>query len=175
MAIQYSDTFIKLLSAFLILIIGLILGQVASNIIKRLLKGLEINKVLEEQLKIKVQLERYLGGFIKYLIYFITVILVLNRIGVSTKVLQIILIIVLAIVIIFVVLAFKDWLPNLISGFYIIKSGKIKKDDIIKIKGVSGKVIQVSLLETKIETNNNEVIFIPNHNITKYELTKVKK
>ncbi len=173
--VQYSETLINILSAFLILIIGLILAQILSNIIRKVIKGMEISKTLEDQLKIKFKLEKYLASIVKYILYLVTIILVLNKLGVSTRVLEIIFIIIIVAMIIFIILAFKDWLPNLISGFYIIKSQKLEKGDIIKVKGITGRVMQINLLETKIETNNNEIIFIPNHTITKYEVTKVKK
>lgn len=173
--VQYSETWLKLLTAFLVVILGLIIGQISSNIIKRFLKSMELNKILEDQLKIKLQLEKYLASTIKYIIYFATAIIALNTIGIPTRVLQIILIIFLILIILFIILAFKDWLPNLISGFYILRTQRIKKGDTIKSRGITGKVIQINLLETKIETNNNEVIFIPNHNLTRYEVTKVHK
>ena len=172
--VEYSDTVIKILSAFLIAVFGIIVAQIASNITKRLLKGMEINKVLEEQLKVKWQLEKYLAYITRYLIYFLTIIIVLNIMGIPTRVLKIVFIIILIIIVLFVVLAFRDWLPNIVSGFYILRTKKIKKGDNISSKSIKGKVIKVNLLETQIETNNNEVISIPNHNLTKYELRKEK-
>ena len=47
------------------------------------------------------------------------------------------------------------------------KNKTIKKGDIITIDGVKGKIIGITLLETKIETNNKEIIFIPNANVAK--------
>ena len=171
---EYSELLIRILGAFLILILGLIVAQILSNILRKIIRGTEISKALEEQLKLKIPLESYISSFLKYLIYFITIIIVLSQLGISTKILQTILVILIILITIFVILAFKDWIPNLISGFYIIKTQKVKVNDIIKVKGIKGKVIQVNLLETKIETNNNEVIFIPNSNLTKFELTKEK-
>ena len=172
--VLYSDLLINILSAFLILVIGLIIAQIGSNILRRFLRGTQLNKILDEQLKIKLNLENYLSLILKYLIYLITIILILNKLNVPTKILQVILIIFAILVLIFIIFAFKDWLPNLISGFYIIRTEKVKKGDIIKIKDIKGKVIEVNLLETKIETNNNEFIFIPNSNITQFELIKEK-
>ncbi len=172
--VPYTDILIRILSAFLILILGTIATQIFSNILRKFIRGTEITKTLEEQLKLKLPLENYLSSFLKYLIYFVTIIIVLNQLGIPTKTLQIILIVLIILIAIFIILAFKDWLPNLISGFYVLRTQKVEKGDIIKIKGIKGKVIQVNLLETKIETNNNEVIFIPNSNLTKFELVKEK-
>ena len=172
--INYTEILIKVLGAFLILILGLIAGQVVSNIVRKFIKGTEISKTLEDQLKLKVAIERYASATLKYIIYLITVILILGQLGIPTKILQIILIIFLILIVIFIILAFKDWLPNLMAGFYILRTEKVKLGDVIKVKGIKGRVIKINLLETKIETNNNELIFIPNSNITNFEVTKEK-
>ncbi len=172
--LKYSDLAINIIGAFLILITGLILAQIISNLLKKLIRGTEVNKALEEQLKLKFPIDTYVSSICKYLIYFTTIILVLNKIGVSTRILQIILIIIVIVIIIFIILAFKDWLPNILSGFYILKTEKIKINEFIKINGLKGRVIGINLLETKIETDNNEIVFIPNANITKFEVRKEK-
>ena len=54
-------------------------------------------------------------------------------------------------------------------------SGKqLEGTDDITINDIKGKVLQVNLIETKIETNNKEIIFIPNSSITKYKVIKSK-
>ena len=172
--VLYQDLLIKVLGAFLILILGLIIAQIVTNISRKFFKTISISKVLEEQLKLKIPLERYLSSTLKYIVYLITLILILNQLGIPSVTVQWILIIFLILITIFIILAFKDWLPNLISGLYLIRSEKVKPGDKIKVKGITGKVIKVSLLETQIETNNNELIFLPNANITKYEVIKQK-
>lgn len=170
--VVYSDTVIKIITSFLILILGLVLANVLSNILRKVLKEAEINKILAKQFKIKILVENYLVNIFKYLIYFATAITVLNQLGIPTFVLRIIFLVIVVIVIVFIILAFKDWIPNLVSGFYIYKTQKIKAGDIIVMNGLQGKVKRINLIETKILTKNNEVIFIPNSNITKYEVVK---
>ncbi|HIH25714.1 MAG TPA: mechanosensitive ion channel [Nanoarchaeota archaeon] len=168
----YSDTVIKIITSFLILILGLVLANVLSNILRKVLKEAEINKILAKQFKIKISVENYLVNIFKYLIYFAAAITVLNQLGIPTFILRIIFLVIVIIVIVFIVLAFKDWIPNLVSGFYIYKTQKIKTGDTIIMNGLTGKVKRINLIETKIITKNNEVIFIPNSNITKYEIVK---
>src|SRR3989338_3632458 len=156
--VPYQELLIRLLTGFLILIMGLIIAQVTSNILRRFIKGIEVNKTLEQQLKIKINLENYISAIVKYIIYLITIIFALNQLGVSTKILQTILVVFIILIVIFIILAFKDWLPNLISGIYIIRTEKIKLGDKIKTKDIKGKVIEIKLLETKIETNKNDIM-----------------
>ena len=164
----YSDTVIKIITSFLILILGLVLANVLSNILRKVLKEAEINKILAKQFKIKISVENYLVNIFKYLIYFINIVKPVS----NFFILRIIFLVIVIIVIVFIVLAFKDWIPNLVSGFYIYKTQKIKTGDTIIMNGLTGKVKRINLIETKIITKNNEVIFIPNSNITKYEIVK---
>jgi len=170
--VGYSNTVINIITAFLITILGLIIGNIFSNILKRFLKGLEINRIFKEQIKREVKIEEYFAYFIKYFIYLITIIIALDQMGLPTKVLKIIFILIGIAIIVFTILAFKDWVPNIIAGLYIYKNNKVKIGDIIKVKGVKGKIIEMNLVETKIETNNNELIFIPNSNMVRYEVVK---
>ncbi|HLC58612.1 MAG TPA: mechanosensitive ion channel domain-containing protein [Candidatus Nanoarchaeia archaeon] len=175
MAIEYQSLFINILGAFLIIILGLILGQIISNIIRRFIRGIGASKILEQQLKVKVKLDTYISTILKYTIYLIAIILALNQLGLSTKVLKILFIIILIFIIIFTILAFKDWLPNLLAGIYLIRTKKIKKGEIIKISEIEGRILEVNLLETKIETNNKEILFIPNSTITRKVVKIIKK
>jgi len=163
----YSLTSINFISAFFILILGFVFGNVVSNIVKKILKGLEINKRLKEQLNVKLALEALVSSVIKYVIFAIALITALTRIGLSTRIFYIILGIILLSTILFTLLAMKDWVPNLISGFYLLKTKKLKRGATLQVKGVQGKVVQVNLLETKIRTEKDELIFIPNSLITK--------
>ena len=54
---------------------------------------------------------------------------------------------------------------------------KFKVGQVIKVKGMQGKIIQITLLETKIETKTGDIIFIPNSVLNKTEVTymRVKK
>ena len=106
--VEYSEHLMRALSAFLILIIGLIIAQVVSNILRKFLKGVGLSQILEDQLKVKFPLEKHISNILKYLIYAITIILVLNKLGIPTRILQIILIILIVTIFIFIILYVKD-------------------------------------------------------------------
>ena len=170
---QYSQLTINLLSAFLTLIITLVIGNILHNILRRILRGIELNKILEKDLKLKVQLEQTIANILKYIIYLIGLIAILNQLGISTQVIWTIFLVLLAIILIFTSLSLKDVVPNIFAGIYINKTKKIRIGETIKVKGVEGQVIAIKLLETKIETKNKEVIFIPNSVLTKEEVIKL--
>lgn len=167
---NYSQNIINVITALLVVLLGLFVANISSNSLRRILRNIEINNIFKEELKLS--LDGILSNITKYAIYFITAIIALNRIGVSTRTIQMVFLIFLAVAIVFVILAFKDFAPNLVSGFYILRTRKINKGDWILIDGLEGKIMAVNLVETKIETKNKELIFIPNSRIMKYKVIK---
>ncbi|MBU2633794.1 MAG: mechanosensitive ion channel family protein [Nanoarchaeota archaeon] len=170
--ITISEPIIRVIVAIVILLFGLIFAKFFSKLIKKILKELEINRVLKEQTKIKVPIEEFLASLVKYIIYFIAVIMALNQLGLTTTSLYVILVVILVIIIIFIILAVKDFIPNIISGFFIHQKRSLKEGDTIKIKDIEGTIIHVNLVETKIETKSKDTIYIPNSLLTKNIITK---
>ena len=70
------------------------------------------------------------------------------------------------------ILAVKDFIPNLVAGFYVRQKEKIKPNDTINVNNTEGKVMAVDLTETKIKTKDNDTIFIPNSILVKSKIIK---
>ena len=170
--LSVNDTLLKGVAAIIILLAGLIIANILSKLTKKLLKELEINKILKTKLNISLPIENIISGTLKYLIYFVVIILSLNQLGITTKVLYIILVGILIIIIAIILLSIKDLIPNVISGFLIYKQKKLKVGDTIQIKDLEGKIIEINLLETKIETKNKEIVHLPNLLVTKEKIIK---
>jgi small-conductance mechanosensitive channel len=81
----------------------------------------------------------------------------------------------LILIILSILLAIKDFIPNIISGFLIYKKNLIQQGDKIKIEGLSGKVRKINLVETEVKTSSGDIIHIPNSTLTKKELVVKKK
>lgn len=163
---------IKLIAAISIVVVGLLLGYIASRLVKRLLQELELNKILKEQ-GMKMPLEELISSFVRYIIYFIALIFALSELGLETIAFSIILGVILVIMIAFVVLAFKDFIPNVTAGFFIHQQGIIKKGDRIKFRSSEGVIVHTDLNETRLKLDNGDVIFIPNSILIKDEIVKV--
>jgi len=173
---QNNDGFIvNLVAAVIILLIGLVVATILSKLLKKLLHEIEVDKILKEQVGIKVPLEEILSTITKYLVYFIAIIMALAQLGLEAVILYIILIAIFVILLIFIILAFKDFIPNFSAGFFIHQKSMIKKGDYIKINGAEGKVINVGIIETEIQTKTKDRIYIPNSILTKNRLIKKKK
>ncbi|MBI4447746.1 mechanosensitive ion channel [Candidatus Woesearchaeota archaeon] len=163
----------KAVTALSIIIFALIMGLLIKKVIKKILHELEIDKILKEE-GIKLPVEEFVAAMAKYLIYFIGVIWALTEIGLATTVLHILLIVILVIVTIFIILAVKDFVPNITAGIFIHQRGIVKKGDYIKVKSVEGTVMEIDLVEIKIKTNEGDVMLIPNSVLTKNEVLKKK-
>lgn len=166
---------IKLVAAIAILSLGYIAARFSSRLIHKILHELETDRVLEEQAGFKVPLEEFLSQVAKYLIYFIAIIVALNHLGLTTTILQILLIVALIILIAFAILAFKDFIPNVFAGFLIHQKKKVKPGDFIRVKNIEGIVIHVNLTETRVKTKKREIIYIPNSILLKNEVIKRSK
>ena len=62
---------------------------------------------------------------------------------------------------------------NLISGLFLIAERPFAIGDVIKVGGVTGEVLSVDLLSTKIRTFDNLFVRVPNESIIKSEVTNM--
>ena len=170
-----SDVILKLVSSILIIIIGLVIGRFIGKLTQKILNNLQLNRILKSETNIKILLEEALASILKYVIYFISLIAALNQLGLAPIVFTIILIIVLVFMVFFIILALKDFIPNIMAGFVIHQKGFIKKNDYIRVKSVEGRIEQIGLTEVKLITKNKDVVFVPNITLVKNEVIKYKK
>jgi len=167
--------FVNLVAAVVILLIGIVAAGILSKLVKRVLHELEVDKILKNQAGVRIPLEDVLSSIVKYLVYSVAVVMALTQLGLNTIVLYILLFVMLFMLFAFIVLAFKDFIPNFSAGFFIHQKGMIKKGDYIIVNGAEGRVVNVSLIETEIETNKKDRIFIPNSILTKNRVIKKRK
>lgn len=172
---NFSGFFTKFLVAVVILLIGFIVGKLLGRMVFKFLHSMEINHNLNKLANINVGVEEILEAFTTYFIYFITIVMVLQQLGLATTVLNMIAGGVIVIIILSTLLGVKDFIPNAVAGFILQRKNFISVGETIKVKGMQGKVVKISLVETKIETKDQDIIFIPNSVLTKTEVIKVKK
>ncbi len=167
--------FFRLIAAISILLMGLVVGRFLGKLIERILNELELDEVLKKHLGIKIPLEHLIGNIVKFIVYTIAIFLALNQLGLTTRLLYIILIIIFVILIIFIVFALKDFIPNVVAGFLIYQRKIVEIGDVIKTDSIKGKVIEISFIETRIKTKSNDIIVVPNVFLVKNLLTKKEK
>lgn len=178
--VRASDAFvnnqllIKTASALIILFIGFIIGRITGKLVLKLLKEIEFDKTLRKATGSKTLFSHVIAHSVSYLIYFLTIILSLESLGLTTFVLNMILVVVLVIIGISVVMALKDFIPNFMGGYSLRNKNIFHKGDYIKVGSVQGKIQSIKLLETYIESTNKDLIVIPNAYFIKNLVIKKK-
>ncbi len=169
-----SGMFYKFIVSIVILLIGFILGKILGRLIYRFLHSFEVNETFSKLTGATLKIEEIAETFTTYFIYFITIVIVLQQIGLASTILHMIAAGIILLIILSTFLGIKDFIPNAIAGFFMQNNKKFRIGQVIKVKGMQGKIIQITLLETKIETRSGDIIFIPNSVLNKTEVTYMR-
>ena len=168
-----SGLLTNMIVAIVILLVGFIIGKILGRLTQKILHEVEVNRILKKATSVKVNLESIVAHFVTYFIYFIAIIMALNQLGLTTTILYIISIAIIALIVLSVFLGIKDFFPNMIAGFFIYSKRFVERGDVIEVKGITGKVERISLVETTLKTKNGDLIYIPNSMFTKEQFKKV--
>jgi small-conductance mechanosensitive channel len=145
--------------AVIILLGGLIIGNIARKLLAKLFKEININK-LAIKMEISADLSIIISTLIAYIIYIISIILFLDYLNIRLYVILLITLGILVLVGLSLLVGIKDVIPNLIGG---IKSRKkIKVGKIVDMNGISGKVEKRGWFVTKVKTRSGEELHFPN-------------
>ena len=170
-----GSVLIKLIGAIALLLIGFIVARILSKLVLRVLHELEMNRILKEQANVTLPVEEFLSAATKYLVYFIALIMALAQLGLQTVVLYILLTLILVILVAFIILAFKDLIPNVTAGFVLHQKRLLKVGDRIKVKDTDGTVLAFTLTETRLKLKNGDEVLIPNALLLRHEIIKKKR
>lgn len=164
--------YLKIVVSAIILFVGLISGQLLSRLIKKLLTEVQLDKMLNLATGISIKLESSIASITKYLIYFVFLLWALENLGLGSIILNILAAGVVVLIIIGLLLAIKDFVPNAVAGIFILFKKIVEKDDEVKIGTITGKVVEVELIETIIKTKSGDTIYVPNSNLIKENIVK---
>ncbi|MEX2543090.1 MAG: mechanosensitive ion channel family protein [Trueperaceae bacterium] len=64
---------------------------------------------------------------------------------------------------------------NLISGLFLTLENAVAVGDVIRVEGVTGEVLSVDLLSTKVRTFDNLLVRIPNETMVKTQITNLNR
>jgi len=142
---------INLIAALAIFIVGRWIARFVTNTLKKVMVRHEVDPTLVN----------FLGNLIYALLLIVVILTALGRLGVeSTSLLAIFGAAGLAIG-----LALKDSLSNFAAGVMLILFRPFRQGDFVEIGGVSGKVEEIRIFSTRLNTGDNISIIIPNGNI----------
>jgi len=170
----FSSVLNQIIIAAIIILVGFIAGRMLGKLVRNLLHEVALDK-LGNTVGIKVSLEELLGHVVTYAVYFVAVVMALDKLGLDTFVFNILAGGVIAIVLLSVLLAIKDLIPNMFAGFFLRQRGIVKEGDRISVDDIDGKVVKVDIMEVKLETKKGDTIFIPNSLMLKKKIIKKKR
>ena len=168
----YLELATKVMLVLAILLIGFIIGRLLGKLTQKTMQRVGLNN-FADKIGIGFSLELFFGNAVAYLVYFTTVLISLNKLGLTTTILHIIATGMIVFIILLTAISLRDILPNVIAGFTIKQKGIIKIGDNITIQGKTGKIKKINLTEILLETKKEEV-YIPNSILIKEEIIKKK-
>ncbi len=154
--------FYSIIIGIVILLIGFGAGVLAKRIVHRVLREIELNKIMSK-VGMRHNLERTISIVISYLIYIVTIIIFLKQFGVIP--IYIVYLIVGAILMLMAltfIVGLKDVIPNFVAWVLLQRKGKIKEGYHVNVREIYGVVERVGFLETEIKTDNNDILYVPN-------------
>jgi small conductance mechanosensitive channel len=143
--IEYSP---KLISAFIILFIGLY----AIRIINRLVRKIMLKR------KFEATLTQFLGDILLWGLRVLLFVTFISKLGIETSSF----VAILGAMGLAIGLALQGSLSNFAGGMLIIIFKPFKYGDLIEAQGMIATVSEIQIFNTKLTTANNQVVFIPN-------------
>lgn len=168
-----QPVFSDMLLALIIILAGFILGRLLGKLLQRVLGELSLSKMIAQATGFHLGVEQFFGKVLSYAIYFIAIVMALDQLGLKTYIINIISAGFLIIIILSVFLSIKDFVPNIMAGLFLLRKRKLKEGTMIRFQNIEGKVLQVSLVETKVQARNKDTIYIPNALLTKHEFVEL--
>ncbi len=153
----FTNNFWNIIIFFAVLAIGIIVIKVTLNLINKIMQKTKIEKVTQG----------FLYHVIKFVMYLVFILILLNLVGISiTGLLTTISAMVLA-----VGMALQNLITNVANGIVIVTMNMFKKGDYVSVSGVEGSIDDINFLFTTIITTDNKKITIPNSSILNNPVT----
>lgn len=146
------STLSNFVPALIFLLIALIATKIILRVVRKMISNFEIEK----------SLHTFIMSIAKFLLYAVTLIIVLGILGIPITSL----VAVLSILGLAFSLAVQGSLSNLAGGVTILATKPFKVGDFTEIGDVSGTVVEIGLFYTKLCTSDKKDIFIPNANVS---------
>ena len=133
-----------------------VLGLMASNFIS--------NFIQKSSDSLSSKYFKFFGAFVKSMLIVVITVLAVRQLKIDTKlldnILQILLVAGGTVLALSLGLGTRDIAKAIVSGFY--AKDLYKKDAFVKVKNYKGKLVEVGLLTTMIETSDGKKVHLPN-------------
>jgi small conductance mechanosensitive channel len=162
---DYANTFItvlvdyspKVISAFLILFIGLYTIRLINRFIRRIMIKRQLDPTLT----------KFLADILLWVLRVLLFVTFISKLGIETSSF----VAILGAMGLAVGLSLQGSLSNFAGGMLIILFKPFKVGDTIEAQGVTGSVSEIQIFVTKLITPNNQTIFVPNGSLSNGTIT----
>jgi small conductance mechanosensitive channel len=157
---NYAETFIKvlidyspkLISAFLILFVGIYVIGLISRLIRKIMVKRELDPTLTN----------FLSDILLWVLRVLLFVTFISKLGIETSSF----VAILGAMGLAVGLSLQGSLSNFAGGMLIIVFKPFKVGDTIEAQGVTGTVSEIQIFVTKLINGNNQTIFVPNGSLS---------
>jgi len=157
---SYAETFIKvlidyspkLISAFLILFVGLYVIRVINRLIRRIMVKRELDPTLT----------KFLADILLWVLRVLLFVTFISKLGIETSSF----VAILGAMGLAVGLSLQGSLSNFAGGMLIIMFKPFRVGDTIEAQGILGTVSEIQIFVTKLINGNNQTIFVPNGSLS---------
>jgi small conductance mechanosensitive channel len=156
-----EQNFDKCFEALVILAVGYIIIRVLIHIERRALEKSDIDPV---NYVLVVRATRII-------LWLMLIMVILPTLGISTAPL----VTLVGTIGVAVALALKDSLSNVASGIIMVFTKPFVKGDVIEVDGITGVVDYIDMLSTRLHKFDNQVVIVPNKEITNSVLINITK
>jgi small conductance mechanosensitive channel len=142
-------TIFQLLTAIIILIVGLIAAKLVTAVFKKQLGKTKLPELVVE----------FLTRFLSSLLYVVVILLAVSAVGVAVGSVVLGLSAVIGLILGF---GLQDTMTNLLAGVWLAAIRPIDKGEVVTTNGETGKVDAVGIMATELLSFDNKLITIPN-------------
>lgn len=138
---------------------GIIIAKIAGKAMKHLLNEFEVNAIVKKVSGKKIAASKIAETSIRYFLYFVTFIIILDQLGITTTFFEIVaggLVLLLGLGLL---LGFRDFIPNFFASFAVKKT--IPEGSVLEYRKARGKVIKFGITYLIIEDKHKQMIYIP--------------
>jgi hypothetical protein len=143
----------NIVAGLIIIGVGILIADILAKLGRKVVIGFEINKFIT-----KFPINDLVSSSVRFLVYVIAIVWGVFQMGIEWIVLIIVGFGVLLFLIWKGVLCLRDFIPNYIAYSKL----KMKKGKTFSFKGVKGRVKAIGRLESRILTEDKEILYIPN-------------
>jgi small-conductance mechanosensitive channel len=138
----------SLILACIVFYLSVVLSRMAERFVKNLLNGKDIDPGVKASI----------STFTRYLVVIVGSLITLDTVGISLSSLAAL----GAVLMVGIGFGLQNITQNFIAGLIILIERPIKVGDLVEVKGVSGKIIQIGARSTLVNTRDDITIIVPN-------------